>query len=137
MSDEVLPTVHVFGLREPAVMRIDPTQLAKFIMGADVPVDADLAAALRAEFNAQEQYRHVVMEAVQKTCRQLLQDACEHVGATEHPITSASEAFWRGYALGKYEALSGAAAALSEIPIIAAIAMETPDADDAATLGEP
>lgn len=122
-----MPTIHLFGFREPAVMRVDPTDIGRFIMGADIAVDATLAAALRAEFNAQEQYRIIVMEAVQKACGMLLEQACANVSAIEHPVTTVHEAFWRGYSLGKYEALSTAAAALSEIPIVAAIAMEQPE----------
>lgn len=120
------PSFHLFGFREAPVLRINPSLIGKFIMGGEVPLNDELAAALRAEFNAQELYRRTVMEAVQRTCGDLLRQACENVSAIEHPITSAHEAFWRGYALGKYEALSSAAAALSEIAIVAAIAMEDP-----------
>lgn len=125
MTEAEQPTVYLYGFRDPAVLRIDPTQLARFIMGADVPMDAELTAALRTEFNAQERYRGLVMEAVQKACGDLLREACANVAALEHPVTSTREAFWRGYALGKYEALSGAAGILNEIAIVAAIAMES------------
>jgi hypothetical protein len=128
------PTVHLFGFREPAVLRFDPNAVARFIMGMPVALDEELAVALRAEFNAQERYRVIVIEAVQKVCSDLLQTACENVAAVEHPVTSTHEAFWRGYQLGKYEALSTAAAALSEVPIVAAMAMEGPDGD---AVGQP
>ena len=118
------PVVYLFGFRAAVQVDLDPNPLALFLMGRDVPLDADLAAALRLEFNAQERYRIIMLDAVQKVCAELLQAACNHVAAIEHPITDARAAFWRGYALGQYEAYSVAAGALSEIPIVAAIGLE-------------
>jgi hypothetical protein len=138
------PAIYLFGFREPNVMRIDPTPLGRWMMGEDVPIDAELAAAIREEFNAQERYRVTVMRAVQATCGRLLQTACGTVAPIEHPVTTTHEAFWRGYALGKYEAFSSAAAELSEIPIIAALAMDPANdnntqeqAPDGAAVGQP
>lgn len=122
--------VYLYGFREPAVMRIDPTALASFIMGRDVPVDTPLAAALRSEFNAQERYRISILSAVQKACGDMLRQACDNVAPIEHPITDAHSAFWRGYALGKYEAYSNAAAQLSEVAVAAALAVETVETED-------
>lgn len=129
------PTIYIFGFREPPVMRIDPTQLAKWIMGADVPMDPDLAAAIRCEFGAQEQYRKRLLEAVRKACAMVLEQAMQNVASIEHPVTGTTDAFWRGYALGKYEAFSTAAAALSEVSIIAALELEKASDAESAAVG--
>lgn len=120
------PIVYLYGFRPEAQHTLDPTPLARFIMGLDVAWDEALAAAIRGEFNAQERYRVTMLRAVQACQGELLREACEHVAAIEHPVTSVHEAFWRGYALGKYEAFSTAAGALSEIPIAAALAIDEP-----------
>lgn len=121
---EPQPQIYLYGFREPEVLRIDPTQLARFLMGQDVAMDGALCAAIRAEFGAQERYRIVMLEAVAKACGGCLQHAFDHVGPIEQPVTDVHSAFWRGYAQGKYEAFSMAAAELSEISVMAALALE-------------
>lgn len=115
-----------FGLREPEVMRIDPTDLCRFIMGLEVAVTDELLAAIRAELGAMERYRLALTNAVAKVCAATLAGAFESAGPIEHPVTDVHSAFWRGYALGKYEAYCNAAAELSEIPVVAALALEEP-----------
>lgn len=130
------PTIYIYGFREPAVQRIDPTDLARWVMGADMPITPELAAAIRAEFNAQERYRKRLLEGVQRSCTRVLEQAMANVADIEHPLTDATNAFWRGYALGKYEAFSVAAAALSEVPIVAAMELEGANDDaDAGPVG--
>ena len=136
--DQPQPTIYVYGFREPEVQRIDPTQLARWLMGADVPIDAELAAAIRAEFNAQERYRRRLLDAVQTAVGKVLRQAMANVAPIEHPIADRHDAFWRGYALGKYEAFSTSAAALSEVSIVAALELEGPnDGRDTSPVGQP
>lgn len=130
------PTIFLYGFRDPAVLRIDPTAIAKFIMGIETPMDHELIAALRSEFNAQEVYRGRLFEAVASACAELLHAAFENVGPIEQPVVDVRSAFWRGYACGKYEAYSAAASALSEIPIVAAMAVEDKDAAASAEMGK-
>lgn len=117
------PIVYLYGFKPESQQTLDPTPLARFIMGLDVQWDEALALAIRGEFDAQERYRVTMLTAIQACCGDLLREACQHVAAIEHPVTTVHAAFWRGYALGKYEAFSTAAGALSEIPIAAALAM--------------
>lgn len=121
---EPQPTVYLYGAREPAVMRIDPTQLGKWMMGADIPVDVALGQAIRAEFAIQERYRMVMLDAIHKACAAFLREAFDNVAPIEQPATDTMTAFWRGYAQGKYEAFCLAAAELADIQVTAALAIE-------------
>jgi len=130
MTEPEQPMVYLFGFRDLMTVRIDPTPIGKFLMGGEVPLDGELAQAIRIEFHAQEQYRLHVLKAVQKICGEVLSEACANVAAIEHPITDLQVAFWRGVALGRYEAYSAVAAMLSEIQVVAAMGVEPERGDD-------
>lgn len=133
------PRVQVwpFGFRDEEALRIDPTPIARFLLGLPVELNPELAAAILTEFKQMERYRTVMLSAISKACGTMLQHAFDNVAPIEHPVTDVAAAYWRGYAQGKYEAYSVAAAELSEIGVIAALAVEPEGDDDTTTTSPP
>lgn len=130
---EPQPAMYLYGFRDPVMDRINPTLLAKFIMGSDEPIDVELGRAIRAELMAMERYRGVILDAVAKACATCLGAAFDNVAPIEHPVTDVPAAFWRGYAQGKYEAYCNAAGVLADIKVMAALAVEIGTQDEQAT----
>jgi hypothetical protein len=119
--------IFLFGFRD----KVAPVQnagesapeIVKWLTGQPVAMTDAVQADIRREFAAQEAYRSMLLASARKIAGELVAMSGEHAEAIEQPFTTATEAYWRGYAAGCYRGYTEAAVQINELPMAAALGM--------------
>ncbi len=123
MESNEQPTVFMYGVKERTTMP-EMGNVGRWLLGEDVPLSADDLVKLRKQFSEAEAYRQLLLDGIMRVSKRLSEQGAESVNAIETPAATHREVYWSGFAAGQVEAYGTAAAAISELHVIAALGVE-------------